>query len=87
MDFSPGQIRGGKTMGIADFFVSWGGTKAAIMSLDKINPEVWGESLARTINKALDQEVGEKRSEVIQDRLEPWALRFWASFLKELRKV
>lgn len=74
-------------MGIIDFFVGWGGTKATIYTLEKQDPEIWGRSLARTIDQSLDQEIGEKRSEIIQDHLEPWILRFFAAFLKELRKV
>jgi len=74
-------------MSLIDFFVGWGGTKAAIFTLEKQDPEVWGQSLAQAINKSLDQEIGEKGSEMIQEHLEPWVLRFFAAFLKELRKV
>jgi len=74
-------------MSVLEFLVSWGGTKAFIMTLNKQDPEMWGKKLAHTIDDGLTAEMGEKRSELIQDKLEPWLLRFWASLLKELRKI
>lgn len=73
-------------MSLLNFLVSWGGTHATILTLDKQDPEMWAKKLAQVVNDGLDQEVGEKRSELIQDKLEPWLLRFFAAFLKELRK-
>ncbi|HUV84895.1 MAG TPA: hypothetical protein VMV86_04250 [Methanosarcinales archaeon] len=72
-------------MGIMDFLISWGGTQAVIITLNKQDPEALGKQLADLVDKALDSEMGEKRSELIQDKFTPWFVRFTATFLKQLR--
>lgn len=74
-------------MDILDFLVSWGGTKATILTLRKQDPELWAKKTANVIKDGLNAEVGKARSELIQNELEPWLVRFVATLLKELRKI
>lgn len=61
--------------------------KGIVHFISKEEPEKWGKQFAAILNLLLDNEVGEKRSEIIQDKLEPWIARFSGSLIKELREI
>uniref|UniRef100_A0A6M3Y1V3 Uncharacterized protein n=1 Tax=viral metagenome TaxID=1070528 RepID=A0A6M3Y1V3_9ZZZZ len=67
--------------------LEWGKQKGVTHFLGKEEPEKWGEQVAQILNLLLDNEVGENRSELIQDKLEPWISRFTGALIKELRKI
>ncbi len=65
----------------------WGKHKGIAHYIKNENPEKKGATVAQIINLLLDNEVGEKRSEIIQDRLESWIVKFAGALIKELRRI
>jgi hypothetical protein len=59
-------------------------TKGILHFLKKHDAVVWGRKCADIINTALDEQVGEKRSEAIQEEVKPWVSKFFKAFNAEL---
>jgi hypothetical protein len=71
-------------MSLISWVIDSGTAYAAIKTLEKQSPEVLGKEFASVIDKALDMQLGAKKSEQIQKVFVPWGVRFWSAFLKEL---
>ena len=71
---------------IADFALNFIAPKIIISTLQKQNPEELATEVAQTVDKFIDAEFGDKKSEQIQKVIVPWTARFIVAFNKELQK-
>lgn len=72
-------------MGIADFFITALGPSAIVDALHKQNPYELGKELAAPVEKFLDGQFGEKKSEMIQTELEPFIIKLLKGFIDGLK--
>lgn len=73
-------------MGLGDFFISTLGPDAIVAALRKQNPRELGLELAQPVDKFLDGQFGEKKSEMIQRELKPFMVSLLKGFLDGLEK-
>lgn len=73
-------------MSVVDFLVSAIAPTVLIDTLRKQNPRELGLELAEPVDKFLDAQFGEKKSEMLQRELKPFLVSLMKGFLDGLEK-